>query len=121
LTPVLLEKKVVWQLLAAATGKWSSSTSITQRRALKKRMKTTRGRPKFERILLVRFCWWVVVALFVCLISHQPAVLFSQNKSSVSNQPTVLFFQNKSAPGISHQPPAIIQVVRMAACDLARY
>jgi hypothetical protein len=30
------------------------------------------------------------------LISHQPAVLFSQ--------PTVFFSQNKSAPAISHQP-----------------
>jgi hypothetical protein len=43
-------------------------------------------------------------ALFVWLISHQPAVLFSQNKSATSNQPTVLFSQNKSAPAISHQP-----------------
>jgi hypothetical protein len=43
-------------------------------------------------------------AMFVWLISHQPAVLFSQNKSAVSNQPTVLFSQNKPAPAISHQP-----------------
>jgi hypothetical protein len=43
-------------------------------------------------------------ALFVRLISHQPAVLFSQNKPATSNQPTVLFSQNKSAPAISHQP-----------------
>jgi hypothetical protein len=43
-------------------------------------------------------------ALFVWLISHQPAVLFSQNKSATSNQPAVLFSQNKSAPAISHQP-----------------
>jgi hypothetical protein len=35
---------------------------------------------------------------------HQPAVLFSQNKSVTSNQPTVLFSQNKPAPAISHQP-----------------
>jgi hypothetical protein len=42
--------------------------------------------------------------LFVWLISHQPTVLFSQNKSATSNQPTVLFFQNKPAPAISHQP-----------------
>jgi hypothetical protein len=45
-------------------------------------------------------CW----ALFAWLISHQPAVLFSENKSATSNQPTVLFSQNKSAPAISHQP-----------------
>jgi hypothetical protein len=45
-----------------------------------------------------------LVALFVWLISHQPAVLFSQNKSAISNQPTVHFSQNKPAPVISHQP-----------------
>jgi hypothetical protein len=43
-------------------------------------------------------------ALFVRLISHQPAVLFSQNKSATSNQPAVFFSQNKPAPAISHQP-----------------
>jgi hypothetical protein len=43
-------------------------------------------------------------ALFAWLISHQPAVLFSQNKSATSNQPTILFSQNKPAPAISHQP-----------------
>jgi hypothetical protein len=46
----------------------------------------------------------VLTALFVWLISHQPAVLFSQNKPATSNQPTVLFSHNKSAPAISHQP-----------------
>jgi hypothetical protein len=35
--------------------------------------------------------------MFVWLISHQPAVFFSQNKSATSNQPAVLFSQNKSA------------------------
>jgi hypothetical protein len=40
--------------------------------------------------------WW--------LISHRPAVLFSQNKSVTNNQPTVFFSQNKPAPAISHQP-----------------
>jgi hypothetical protein len=44
------------------------------------------------------------LALFAWLISHQPAVLFSQNKPATSNQPTVLFSQNKLAPAISHQP-----------------
>jgi hypothetical protein len=43
-------------------------------------------------------------ALFAWLISNQPAVLFSQNKSATSNQPTVLFSQNKPAPVVSHQP-----------------
>jgi hypothetical protein len=42
--------------------------------------------------------------MFVRLISHQPTVLFSQNKPATSNQPAVLFSQNKSAPAISHQP-----------------
>jgi hypothetical protein len=43
-------------------------------------------------------------SLFAWLISHQPAVLFSQNKPTTSNQPAVLFSQNKPAPAISHQP-----------------
>jgi hypothetical protein len=43
-------------------------------------------------------------SLFAWLISHQPAVLFSQNKSATSNQPAVLFSQNKPAPAINHQP-----------------
>jgi hypothetical protein len=43
-------------------------------------------------------------ALFVWLISHQPAVLFSQNKPAASNQPTIFFSQNKSASATSHQP-----------------
>jgi hypothetical protein len=43
-------------------------------------------------------------ALFVWLISHQPTVLFSQNKPAITNQPAVLFSQNKPAPAISHQP-----------------
>jgi hypothetical protein len=42
--------------------------------------------------------------LFVRLITHQPTILFSQNKPAISNQPVVLFSQNKSAPAISHQP-----------------
>jgi hypothetical protein len=46
----------------------------------------------------------LVKSLFAWLISHQPAVLFSQNKSATSNQPAVLFSQNKPAPAISHQP-----------------
>jgi hypothetical protein len=45
-----------------------------------------------------------MIRLFARLISHQPAVLFSQNKPATSNQPAVLFSQNKPAPAISHQP-----------------
>jgi hypothetical protein len=40
----------------------------------------------------------------VWLISHQPEILFSQNKPTVSNQPTLLFSQNKSASITNHQP-----------------
>jgi hypothetical protein len=45
-----------------------------------------------------------ILALFVQLISHQPTVLFSQNKSATSNQQTLLFSQNKPASAIDHQP-----------------
>jgi hypothetical protein len=44
------------------------------------------------------------ISLFVRLINHQPAVLFSQNKPATINQPAVLFSHSKSAPAISHQP-----------------
>jgi hypothetical protein len=43
-------------------------------------------------------------ALFAWLISHQPTVLFSQNKPATSNQLAVLFSHNKSAPATSNQP-----------------
>jgi hypothetical protein len=39
--------------------------------------------------------------LFAWLISHQPAVLFTQNKSAISKQPTIFFSQNKPAPATS--------------------
>jgi hypothetical protein len=45
-----------------------------------------------------------IYSLFAWLISHQPTVLFSHNKSATNNQPAVLFSQNKPAPAISHQP-----------------
>jgi hypothetical protein len=45
-----------------------------------------------------------IFSLFARLISHQPAVLFSQNKPATSNQLAVLFSQNKSAPAIGRQP-----------------
>jgi hypothetical protein len=54
----------------------------------------------FESEFSHKFCY----SLFAWLISHQPAVLFSQNKSAASNQQAVLFSQNKPAPAISHQP-----------------
>jgi hypothetical protein len=47
---------------------------------------------------------WVSGALFVWLISHRPTVLFFQNKPATNNQPAVLFTQNKSTPATSHQP-----------------
>jgi hypothetical protein len=43
-------------------------------------------------------------AMFAWLISHQPTVLFSQNKPATINQSAVLFSHNKPAPAISHQP-----------------
>jgi hypothetical protein len=45
-----------------------------------------------------------IFALFIWLISHHAALLFSQNKPATNNQPAVLFSQNKSAATISHQP-----------------
>jgi hypothetical protein len=50
--------------------------------------------------------WFIsqAIILFVWLISHQPAVLLSQNKQATSNQSAVLLSQNKTAPAISHQP-----------------
>jgi hypothetical protein len=37
-----------------------------------------------------------MITLFAWLISHQPALIFSQNKPATSNQPAELFSQNKS-------------------------
>jgi hypothetical protein len=45
-----------------------------------------------------------IFALLVWLMSHQPTVLFSHNKSATSNQPAVFISHNKSTPAISHQP-----------------
>jgi hypothetical protein len=44
-----------------------------------------------------------LTALFVWLISHQPALLFSQNKPVTSNQPSVFFSEQINT---SHQAPA---------------
>jgi hypothetical protein len=49
----------------------------------------------------------IIAALFVWLINHQLAVLFSHNKPATSQQyssPRTNFSQNKPAPAISHQP-----------------
>jgi hypothetical protein len=51
--------------------------------------------------------WLRLISLFARLISHQPAVLFSQNEPATSNQPqpassTLLSEQTST----SHQPPA---------------
>jgi hypothetical protein len=48
-----------------------------------------------------------IIALFAWLISHEPAVLFSQNKPATSNQPAVLFSQKNQ-----HQPSATSQTNR---------
>jgi hypothetical protein len=55
----------------------------------------------------------VTSAPFVWLISHRPAVLFSQNKSATSNQPTVLFSRTKPAPAVSHQQNEQAVALRM--------
>jgi hypothetical protein len=62
----------------------------------------------------------VALALFVWLISHQPAVLFSQNKPVNTNQPAVLFSQNKPAPAISHQPNEQAEKEDCMRCSLLR-
>jgi hypothetical protein len=56
------------------------------------------------------------VSLFVRLISHQPAVLFSQNKPATSNQSAVLFSHNKSASAIS-QPNEQTTVLSLDKTD----
>jgi hypothetical protein len=55
-----------------------------------------------------------IIALFAWLISHQLAILFSQNKPATSNQQTILFSQNKPAPATSHQP------TEQAECNIIR-
>jgi hypothetical protein len=60
-----------------------------------------KSNPEAQRKSLLSDC---TCALFAWLISHQPAVLFSQNKPATSNQPAVPFSQNKPAPATSHQP-----------------
>jgi hypothetical protein len=58
----------------------------------------------FQDQALCHYSYDHLITLFAWLISHQPAVLLSQNKPAISNQPAVVFSQNKSAPAISHQP-----------------
>jgi hypothetical protein len=60
------------------------------------------------------------LSLFVRLISHQPTVLFSQNKPAIINQPTVLFSHNKSAPAISHQPNEQADQIAEAAMEISQ-
>jgi hypothetical protein len=55
------------------------------------------------------------------LISHQPAVFFSQNKPATSNQPTVLFSQNKSAPTISHQPNEQAEILTFSLLEILAF
>jgi hypothetical protein len=60
-------------------------------------------RRKFQERDLAECVQGTSFALFVWLVSHQSAILFSQNKSAISNQLAVLFYQNKLAPAINHQ------------------
>jgi hypothetical protein len=58
-----------------------------------------------------------IYSLFVRLISHQPVVLFSQNKPVTSNQPAVLFSQNKSASATSQiNRLTRLQLVNLSNC-----
>jgi hypothetical protein len=68
-----------------------------------------------------------VFAPFARLISHQPAVLFSQNEPATSNQPAVLFSQNEPATSQQYsslrtnQPSATSQPNRLFLGPLAAF
>jgi hypothetical protein len=83
---------------AAAVPSSSPNPSISRHRALAGGRSCSRAPPGAATAR----CW--TYALFAWLISHQPAVLFSQNKSATNNQPAVLFLSAQTS--ISHQPPA---------------
>jgi hypothetical protein len=51
-----------------------------------------------KSILLYKVWSNLIYSLFARLISHLPAVFFSQIKPATSNQPAVLFSRNKPAP-----------------------
>jgi hypothetical protein len=61
----------------------------------------------------------LINTLFAWLITHQPTVLFSHNKSANTNQPTVLFSRKKPANRTFlseknlHQPSATSQTNRL--------
>jgi hypothetical protein len=55
-----------------------------------------------------------ICSVFLWLISHQSAVLFSQNKSAASNQPTVLSLRTNQ-----HQPSATSQTNRLLLASRA--
>jgi hypothetical protein len=86
-----------WQFVDEWTGPEERRTRVREKR------KEKYGVENGKWGLLFNDRWGIFV-LFVWLISHLPAVLFSQNKSATNNQPAVLFSQNISAPAISHQP-----------------
>jgi cytoskeletal protein RodZ len=59
------------------------------------------------QVVLLLLTVLLIFAMFAWIISHQPTVLFSQNKPATSNQPepassTLLSEQTST----SHQPPA---------------
>jgi hypothetical protein len=55
--------------------------------------------------------WQFTSTLFVWLISHQPAVLFSQNKPATSNEPTILFLSEQISISQTNMP-------RCTSCSL---
>jgi hypothetical protein len=52
-------------------------------------------------------------SLFVRLISHKPAVLFSQNKSATGNQSAVPFLSEQVSTSHHHQPNGRAAVLEM--------
>jgi hypothetical protein len=76
---------------------------LQESRALAARLQLPKEATKLKGSYHSPICLFTSYGLFVWLISHQPAVLFYQNKTATSNQPTIFFSQQIST---SHQPPA---------------
>jgi hypothetical protein len=60
-----------------------------------------------------------ICALFVWLISHQPTVLFSQNKPVITNQPSPTSQQYFSLRTNQHQPSATGRTNRLLLCMIS--
>jgi F-box interacting protein len=100
-------KLSIWILEDHYTDKWTLKHSVRELFLFRRKnlefdsdYKVITVHPECNLIYFV-YGWDKTLALFVWLISHLPAVLFSQNKPATSNQPAVPFSQNKSAPAAS--------------------